>query len=280
MLIYNFFREGLINDERRTGVENIKINWPALISSLIAYLIAFLLTYYIFIHELRPYTEAERATVYLEPLPEMSIYSALKIIAVLALIYYLYIITIINKLQTTKKDTNNSEPISYALIIGSLLAAISIISLFLIPLTLFSIACYGYSGYYFGKKNSKLSWKWAIWITIPWLIITIIFGGGDLFVGGGDAFIYKGLIKIVGQIYLFVACIGAFFGAAKSKKEANTIENGITIKCTNDANKNSVRLCDNCDLPFCAECLRKNLLGFYYCHNCYPALFKEAPTST
>ncbi len=197
---------------------------------MIAYIIAFLLTYYIFIHELRPYTEAERATVYLEPLPEMSIYSALKIIAVLALIYYLYIITVINKLQTTKKDTNNSEPISYALIIGSLLAVVSIISLFFIPLTLFSIACYGFSGYYFGKKYSKLSWKWAIWITIPWLIITILFGGG----GGGDAFIYKGLIKIFGQIFLFVAIIGAFIGAAESKKEVNNIkedekEKGNTI---------------------------------------------------
>ena len=47
------------------------------------------------------------------------------------------------------------------------------------------------------------------------------------------------------------------------------------IKCTNDINKNAVRLCDDCDLPFCTECLRKDLMGFYYCHWCYPALFKD-----
>jgi hypothetical protein len=47
------------------------------------------------------------------------------------------------------------------------------------------------------------------------------------------------------------------------------------IKCTNDTTKNAVRLCDDCDLPFCTECLRKNLMGFYYCQWCYPALFKD-----
>jgi len=36
-----------------------------------------------------------------------------------------------------------------------------------------------------------------------------------------------------------------------------------------------VRLCDDCDLPFCTECLRKDLMGFYYCKWCYPALFKD-----
>lgn len=47
------------------------------------------------------------------------------------------------------------------------------------------------------------------------------------------------------------------------------------IKCTNDANINAVRVCDDCNLPFCAECLRKDLSGLYYCQWCYPALFKD-----
>lgn len=47
------------------------------------------------------------------------------------------------------------------------------------------------------------------------------------------------------------------------------------IKCTNDTNKNAVRLCDDCDLPFCADCLRKDLSGLYYCQWCYPTLFKD-----
>ena len=47
------------------------------------------------------------------------------------------------------------------------------------------------------------------------------------------------------------------------------------IKCTNDTNKNAVRFCDDCDLPFCTECLRKDLSGLYYCQWCYPALFKD-----
>jgi len=36
-----------------------------------------------------------------------------------------------------------------------------------------------------------------------------------------------------------------------------------------------VRLCDDCDLPFCTECLRKDLMGLYYCQWCYPALFRD-----
>lgn len=47
------------------------------------------------------------------------------------------------------------------------------------------------------------------------------------------------------------------------------------IKCTNDTTKNAVRLCDDCDLPFCTECLRKDLMGLYYCQWCYPALFRD-----
>jgi hypothetical protein len=46
------------------------------------------------------------------------------------------------------------------------------------------------------------------------------------------------------------------------------------IGCSNHPDKNAIRLCDNCDMPFCAECLRKNLLGFYYCHRCYPRFFR------
>lgn len=237
-----------------------------------------MLTYYIFIHEFRPYTEAQRATVYLEPLPEMSIYSALQLIAIIAIIYYFYIITIIDRLQIVRDDLINSEPVLSALIIGSLIALVTYFSLVLIPLMVFSLLCYVFIGFYFGLNWHKLSWRWGIWLTLPLFVLTVLIGGGETH---GDAFILLGLLKMLGLIYLFVACIGAFIGAAKSKKEANnTIENGKTIKCTNDANKNSVRLCENCDLPFCAECLRKNFIGFYYCKNCYPALFKDAPTST
>jgi hypothetical protein len=44
------------------------------------------------------------------------------------------------------------------------------------------------------------------------------------------------------------------------------------IGCSNHPDRNAIRLCDNCDMPFCAECLRKNLLGFYYCQRCYIGL--------
>ncbi|MCZ7356621.1 MAG: hypothetical protein O8C66_04790 [Candidatus Methanoperedens sp.] len=47
------------------------------------------------------------------------------------------------------------------------------------------------------------------------------------------------------------------------------------VECNNHPNKNAVRLCDDCGAPFCAECLRKNMLSFYYCQDCYPALFKN-----
>jgi len=47
------------------------------------------------------------------------------------------------------------------------------------------------------------------------------------------------------------------------------------IKCSDHTDKIAIRLCDDCGKPFCAECLRKNSLGFYYCQNCYPALFKS-----
>ncbi len=212
---------GLINDERRTGVEIIKINCPALISSLIAYILAFLLTYYIFIQEFRPYTEAERATEYLEPLPEMSIYSALQLIAIIAIIYYFYIIIIIDRLQIMRKGLINSEPVLSALIIGSLIALVSYISILFIPLVVFSLLCYGFIGFYFGRKWHKLSWRWGIWLTLPLFVITVLIGGGETH---GDAFILLGLFKFLGQIYLFAACIGAFIGSAKSKKEANNIK--------------------------------------------------------
>ena len=51
------------------------------------------------------------------------------------------------------------------------------------------------------------------------------------------------------------------------------MEQGIV--CSNHPDKNAIRLCDSCDMPFCAECLRKNLLGFYYCQRCYPRLFEN-----
>jgi len=47
------------------------------------------------------------------------------------------------------------------------------------------------------------------------------------------------------------------------------------VECINHQDKSAVRLCDSCDRPFCADCLRKNILGFYYCEHCYPALFKN-----
>lgn len=50
------------------------------------------------------------------------------------------------------------------------------------------------------------------------------------------------------------------------------------IGCSNHPDKNAIRLCDDCGMPFCAECLRKNLLGFYYCQRCYPRLFKNKST--
>jgi hypothetical protein len=48
-------------------------------------------------------------------------------------------------------------------------------------------------------------------------------------------------------------------------------------QCENHPDKNAVRQCDGCDKPFCSECLRKNRLGFYYCQQCFPALFKNTP---
>lgn len=47
------------------------------------------------------------------------------------------------------------------------------------------------------------------------------------------------------------------------------------IGCSSHPDKNAIRLCDGCEMPFCAECLRKNLLGFYYCQRCYPKLFEN-----
>lgn len=49
----------------------------------------------------------------------------------------------------------------------------------------------------------------------------------------------------------------------------------IGVECNNHPDKSGVRLCDNCEMPFCSECLRRNFLGFYYCQNCYPALFSN-----
>ncbi len=46
------------------------------------------------------------------------------------------------------------------------------------------------------------------------------------------------------------------------------------IRCSNHPDRNAIRLCDGCSMPFCTDCLRKNLLGFYYCQRCYPRLIR------
>jgi hypothetical protein len=44
-------------------------------------------------------------------------------------------------------------------------------------------------------------------------------------------------------------------------------------------NESIIRLCDSCGKPLCTECLRENILGFYYCQHYYPVLFKNISTS-
>lgn len=53
----------------------------------------------------------------------------------------------------------------------------------------------------------------------------------------------------------------------------------FVVECSSHPHKSGVRLCDNCEKPFCLECLRRNFLGFYYCQDCYPALFSNAASS-
>lgn len=87
------------------------------------------------------------------------------------------------------------------------------------------------------------------------------------------------------QIFVFILppllILGAIIGIYKGLKYSPKTEIfNHFCEGKHDTNKNAARLCDDCNLPFCTECLRKNLLGFYYCQNCYPALFKDASAST
>lgn len=53
------------------------------------------------------------------------------------------------------------------------------------------------------------------------------------------------------------------------------------VYCNNHPDRNAVRLCDGCGVPFCQDCLREDdfYLCSYYCQNCHPALFKKYPAS-
>lgn len=53
------------------------------------------------------------------------------------------------------------------------------------------------------------------------------------------------------------------------------------VQCNYHPDKNAVRLCDGCGMPFCSDCLREDDLysDSYFCQNCHPALFKKYPAS-
>jgi hypothetical protein len=175
-----------------------------------------------------------------EPIREISIYSALLIISIITLIPYLYINIIIDDLLMIRKGSIKSEPVLWALAIGSLIALlfqsfiivwIALLFSGLLGIILLLSCVYGYIGLYFGRRWHKLSWRWGIWLTFPWFVGIIIMSDENLH---QDALVLFNYLQIFSFINLFAACIGAFVGAAKSEKEANNTkedekEKGSTI---------------------------------------------------
>ncbi len=51
------------------------------------------------------------------------------------------------------------------------------------------------------------------------------------------------------------------------------------VRCNDHPDKNAVRLCDGCSMPFCSDCLREDDIYScsYYCKNCHPEHFKKNP---
>jgi len=114
------------------------------------------------------------------------------------------------------EEKDNIQPQLVGLMVGTVMAAS--IQLALVPPVIsfyeYVLTVYFLAGLICGYLNPKSSWRWGIWLTLPWI--------AGIFINIAGAGFKDGIIGSIGWLVFYSfpvlpACAGAFAGSAAAR---------------------------------------------------------------